>query len=134
MSRRRTVAFADAVPSPRIAADLKAELLRGAAKPWSMNAVHDIDSLSLAVPYCHVVVPHREIASLLSRPRAAERHGTQVTAALLGLPDALPGLAEQARNAPEDRTGWDWAGAWDGWDCLDWADLVNSATRQPPAA
>jgi hypothetical protein len=133
VSRRRMVAFADAVPSLRIAVDLKVELFRNAAKPWSMNAVHDIDALSMAVPYCHVVVPDREMASLLSRSRAAERHRTQIIAALLDLPDALPGLAQQARNAPGDRTGWDWAGPWDGY-CLDWADLVNSATRQPPAA
>jgi hypothetical protein len=133
VSRRRMVAFADAVPSLRIAVDLKIELFRGAAKPWSMNAVHDIDALSLAVPYCHVVVPDREMASLLSRSRAAERYGTQIIAALPDLPDALPDLAKQARNAPGDRTGWDWAGPWDGY-CLDWSDLINNAPGQPPAA
>ena len=133
VSRRRMVAFADAVPSLRIAVDLKVELFRGAAKPWNMNAVHDIDALSMAVPYCHVVVPDREMASLLFRSRAAERHGTQVITALPDLPDALPGLAEQARDAPGDRTGWDWAGPWDGY-CLDWSELADSATSQPPAA
>jgi hypothetical protein len=133
VSRRRMVAFADAVPSLRIAVDLKVELFRGAAKPWSLNAVHDIDALSMAVAYCHVVVPDREMASLLSRSRAAERHGTQIITALSDLPDALPGLAEQARNAPGDRTGWDWAGPWDGY-CLDWSELASSATSHPPAA
>ena len=133
VSRRRMVAFADAVPSLRIAVDLKVELFRVAAKPWNMNAVHDIDALSMAVPYCHVVVPDREMASLLSRSRAAERHGTQIITALPHLPDALPGLAEQARNAPGDRTGWDWAGPWDGY-CLDWSELASSATSRQPAA
>jgi hypothetical protein len=129
VSRRRMVAFADAVPSLRIAVDLKVELFRNAAKPWSMNAVHDIDALSMAVPYCHVVVPDREMASLLARSHAAERHGTQIIAALSDLPDALPGLAGQARDAPGDRTGWDWAGPWDGY-CLDSPDLTNSAPGQ----
>ena len=133
VSRRRMVAFADAVPSLRIAVDLKVELFRGAAKPWSMNAIHDIDALSMAVPYCHVVVPDREMASLLSRSRSAERHRTQIITALPDLPDALPGLAEQARNAPGDRTGWDWAGRWDGY-CLDWNDLYKSAPSKPSAA
>lgn len=133
VSRRRMVAFADAVPSLRIAVDLKVELFRGAAKPWTMNAIHDIDALSKAVPYCHVVVPDREMASLLSRSRAAERHGTQIIAALPDLPDALPDLAGQARNAPGDRTGWDWAGPWDGY-CLDWSELASSAPGQQPAA
>ncbi len=110
VSRRRMVEFADAVPSLRIAVDLKVELFRGAAKPWTMNAIHDIDALSKAVPYCHVVVPDREMASLLSRSRAAERHGTQIIAALPDLPDALPDLAGQAQNAAGDRTGWDWPG------------------------
>ena len=58
------VAFADAIPSLRIAVDLKVELFRNPAKPWSMNAIHDIDALSMAVPYCHVVVPDREMARL----------------------------------------------------------------------
>ena len=133
VSRRRMVAFADAVPSLRIAVDLKVELFRGAGKPWSMNAIHDIDALSMAVPYCHVVVPDSEMASLLSRSRAAERYQTQIITALPDLPDALPGLAEQAQNAPGDRTGWDWAGPWDGY-CLDWNDLYKSAPSKPSAA
>ncbi|HUY48521.1 MAG TPA: hypothetical protein VMV92_22845 [Streptosporangiaceae bacterium] len=132
-SRRRMVAFADAVPSLRIAVDLKVELFRNASKPWTMNAIHDIDALSMAVPYCHVVVPDREMASLLSRSRTAERHRTQIIAALPHLPDVLPDLANQARNASGDRTGWDWAGPWDGY-CLDWSDLVDSAPGRPPAA
>ena len=122
VSRRHMVRFADAIPSMRIAVDLKVELFRNAAKPWSMNAIHDIDALSMAVPYCHIVVPDREMASLLSRSHAAERHGTQIITSLLALPGALRALAEQARRAPGDRTGWDWAGPWDGY-CLDWSDL-----------
>jgi hypothetical protein len=42
--------------------------------------------------------------------RAAERHGTKIVTALSALPDALPEPAKQARSAPGDRTGWDWAG------------------------
>jgi len=133
VSRRRMIAFGDAVPSLRIAVDLKVELFRGAAKPWSMNAIHDIDALSMAVPYCHVVVPDHEMASLLSRSRAAERHRTQIITTLADLPDALPALAEQARNAPGDRTGWDWAGPWDGY-CLEWSELADIAANRRPAA
>jgi hypothetical protein len=133
VSRRRMVAFADAVPSLRIAVDLKVELFRGAAKPWTMNAVHDIDALSMAVPYCHVVVPDREMASLLSRSGTGPRHGTKIVTTLSELPDVLPELAAQARNAPGDRTGWDWAGEWDGY-CLDWNDLYKTVPGKPSAA
>jgi hypothetical protein len=132
-SRRRMIAFADAVPSMRIAVDLKVELFRNPAKPWSMNSIHDIDALSIAMPYCHVVVPDSEMASLLARSGAGPRYGTKVITSLSGLPGVLLELTEQARNAPGDQTGWDWAGPWDGY-CLSWDDLIRSARRQPPAA
>jgi hypothetical protein len=48
----------------RIAVDLKLELFRNPAKLWSTNAIHEIDALSMAVPYCHIVVPDREMAIL----------------------------------------------------------------------
>jgi hypothetical protein len=106
-SRRRMIAFADAVPSMRIAVDLKVQLFRNPAKPWSMNSIHDIDALSIAMPYCHVVVPDREMASLLARSGAGPRYGTKVITSLSGLPGVLLELTEQARNAPGDQTGWD---------------------------
>ena len=133
VSRRRMVSFADTIPSLRIAVDLKVELFRNVTKPWTMNAIHDIDALSMAVPYCHVVVPDREMTNLLSRSGTGPRHGTNIITTLSDLPDALPELAEQARNAPGDRTGWDWAGQWDGY-CLDWNDLLKSAPSKPYAA
>jgi hypothetical protein len=133
MSRRRMVSFGDTIPSLRIAVDLKVELFRNPAKPWSMNAIHDIDALSMAIPYCHVVVPDREMASLLSRSGTGPRHGTKIITTLAALPDVLPELTEHARNAPGDQTGWDWAGPWDGY-CLDWASLLKSVRDQPPTA
>ena len=133
VSRRRMVSFVDTIPSLRIAVDLKVELFRNAAKPWTMNAIHDIDALSMAVPYCHFVVPDREMAHLLSRSGTGPRHGTKIITTLAQLPDALPELEEQARNAPGDRTGWDWAGQWDGY-CLDWNDLHKGALGRPSAA
>jgi hypothetical protein len=124
-SRRRMVAFADSVPSLRIAVDLKVELFRNPSRPWSMNAIHGIDALSMAVPYCHVVVPDREMASLLARSGTGPRYGTTIISRLSDLPGALPELAAQARNAVGDQTGWDWAGPWDGY-CLDWEELTAS--------
>ena len=132
VSRRRMVSFADTIPSLRIAVDLKVELFRNASKPWTMNAIHDIDALSMAVPYCHVVVPDREMTNLLSRSGAGPRHGTKIITTLSELPDALPELVEKAQYAPGDRTGWDWAGQWDGY-CLDWNDLRKSAPSKSSA-
>ena len=39
--RQYMVAFADAMPTMRIAVDLKVELFRGTAKPWSINGQAD---------------------------------------------------------------------------------------------
>ena len=133
VSRRPMVSFADTIPTLRIAVDLKTELFRNATKPWTMNPVYDIDALSMAIPYCHVVVPDREMADLLSRSDTGPRHGTKIIATLSDLPDALHELTEQARNAPGDRTGWDWAGQWDGY-CLDWNELLKSVPTKPSAA
>jgi hypothetical protein len=133
VSRSRMVAFGDAIPSLRIAVDLKVELFRNAAKPWTRNAIHDIDALSMAVPYCHLVVPNREMANLLSRSGTGPRYGTKIITTLAELPVALPGMVEQAQDVSGDRTGWDWAGQWDGY-CIDWNDLLKSAPRKPSAA
>ncbi len=106
VSRRRMVSFADAIPSLRIAVDLKVELFRNAAKPWTMNAIHDIDALSMAVPYCHVVVPDREMASLLSRsgsgPRRNEDHHRP--------PRPAGRSARTSRASPERPGRPDWLG------------------------
>jgi hypothetical protein len=133
VSRRAMVSFADTIPTLRIAVDLKTELFRNATKPWTMNPIYDIDALSMAIPYCHVVVPDREMADLLSRSDTGPRHGTKIITTLADLPSALPELVEQARNAPGDRTGWDWAGQWDGY-CLDWNELRKSAPSKASAA
>jgi hypothetical protein len=68
--------------------------------------------------------------NLLSRSGTGPRHGTKTITALSELPNALPELAEQARNAPGDRTGWDSAGQGDGYR-LDWDDLLTSAPTRP---
>jgi len=105
--RRRMVRFTDMIPSLRIAVDLKVELFRNAAKPWTMNAIPRHRRAQYGRPVLPVVVPDCEMASLLSRSRAAERYGTKIIAALSALPDALPDLADQARTAPgrPDRMG-----------------------------
>jgi len=132
VSRRRMIDFADQMPSLRIAVDLKAELFRNTTKTWTMNAIHDIDALSLAVPYCHVVVPDREMAHLLTRSRAGERTGTRIVSRLDQLPGMLPDLASHARSAGGDLTGWGWAGPGEEF-CLDMEELLKGLPSQPPA-
>ena len=52
----RMVAFADKIPTLRIAVELKVEVFRNTARPWNMNAIHDIDALSFATSYCHAIL------------------------------------------------------------------------------
>jgi hypothetical protein len=98
------------MPSLRIAVDLKVELFRNAIKIWTMIAIHEIDALSLAVPYCHAVVPDRELPHLLVRSRSGERCGSQIARHLNELPRHAARTGEPAQSADGDRTGRDWAG------------------------
>lgn len=120
-SRRHMTAFADRIPSVRIAVDVKVELFRNAARKWNLNTVHDIDAVSLAVPYCHVVVPDREIADLMGRSNAGTRNGTHVLRGLRDLPDVLADLTTQVQALEGGSDGEDWVS--NGEFCMDMADL-----------
>jgi len=98
----------------RIATDLKVELFRDTSAPWKMSAISDIDAVSLAVPYCHVVVPDKQMAHFLTTSHAGERNQTQIVRKLTDLPDLMPDLIASAQAAGGDATGWDWAGPGDG--------------------
>ncbi|MFD8296600.1 hypothetical protein ACFV13_10305 [Streptomyces bauhiniae] len=99
--RAGIVAFSDHIPTMRIAVDLKVELFR-ARKPWTSNAVHDIDALSGAVPYCHVVVPDGEMADFLSRSKVQRRIGTRIIHKVPQLLDVLTDLTDEAVAADLD--------------------------------
>lgn len=103
-ARRKLTNFSDAVPSLRIAADLKTHLFRQ-QKPWTTNPIRDIDALAHAVPYSDVVVPDREMISLLTRSKTAQAFGTTIVH-LEDLPSALGPLAARAERLGDDRTGW----------------------------
>ena len=106
--RAAMVAFTDLIPSLRIAADLKVELFQS-AEPWTVNTVHNIDALSMAVPYCHVVVPDSEDGRPPGRSKAGQRSGTQVLSKLNQLPDALGVLMEQAQQLDTPADNWELA-------------------------
>ena len=126
-SRRRMTGFTDLMPSMRIAVDLRAELFRDANTKWKPSAIHDIDALSMAVPYYHLVVPDRQMAHLLSRSRAGLRCGTQIVPRLGELPGYLADLTDRARSASAVGSGW--AETDDGEEfCTDLADLVRGLT------
>ncbi|MGW0767775.1 hypothetical protein [Streptomyces sp. NPDC002676] len=130
--RPRMTAFTDRMPSVRIAVDLKAELFSNQTKAWTVNALYDIDALGIAVPYCHVVVPDREMANLLSRSKAGPRNGTRVVTRLRDLPGELADLQARIRTADGGRSETDWI-APDEDFCTDMEDLRALAPRRPAA-
>ncbi|MDJ0362770.1 hypothetical protein [Rhodococcus sp. H29-C3] len=103
-ARRKLANFSDTVPALRIAVDLKTHLFRQ-EKLWTTNPIRDIDALAHAVPYSDVVVPDREMISLLARSKTAESFGTTIVH-LDDLPSALVPLAARAERLADDPTGW----------------------------
>ncbi|MGW1354886.1 hypothetical protein ACWCQE_37340 [Streptomyces sp. NPDC002409] len=59
--------FVLSMPSARVATVLKTRLHSNRAKRWSSNDIYDIDAISLATPYCDIVVPDKEYANVLQQ-------------------------------------------------------------------
>ena len=98
--------FFDRLPSVRVAVDLKLAVHRNNQRGWAQNDVYDTDAMSIAVPYCAVVVADKAVADALGRMKASERHGTLVTPKLDELAELLPQMVKDARDLA-DPSGWD---------------------------
>lgn len=105
-SRERVVSFVERVPTLRIAAEMKLEIFRDANRKWNWNILRDIDALSIAIPYCDVVVADKDAAALARRTKAPARHGSIVVSLLDELLDLIPELRKSASSKPEDANGW----------------------------
>lgn len=112
-SRANAVAFMERVPTARISADMKALLFRNKGRSWSWNMLRDIDALSLAIPYCHVVVTDKDAADLLRRTGASTRHDTSVVAKLHSLPELLDDITSSVGDVAT-MTSWEELGPNDG--------------------
>jgi hypothetical protein len=110
-TRPKAIAFAERIPTLRISADLKVHVFRNKNRNWSWNMLRDIDALSIAVPYCHIVIADKDAVALLDRTGADRRHQTIVTASIKDLPDLLEQLSPAESS---NRTDWDELGPDDG--------------------
>lgn len=106
-SRKRVVSFVERVPTLRIAAETKLEIFRDKNRTWSWNILRDIDALSIAIPYCDVVVADKDAVSLVTRAKAPGRHGSAVVSRLEDLLALLPTLTSTAITVTRDYRGWD---------------------------
>lgn len=57
--------FTDGMPSTRVAITIKTHYHRNAQHEWSPNDVHDIDAISVAVPYCDAVYTDKAMRNAL---------------------------------------------------------------------
>lgn len=100
--------FTDALPTLRIAAEMKIEMFRNPSRPWTHNMLFDIDAISAAVPYCHVVLADGDARDMLRRSKAHERYGTLLPS-LPELPDILTDLRRNAEPI-DNPSAWDHIG------------------------
>lgn len=114
--RGKMMAFAEAVPTLKVAVDLKLGLFRDQNRTWTLNHLSDIDAVAVAAPYCRVVVPDSDTASRARQTKTADGLGTLVTANLEELLEVLPDLAAEARLLGGDPTGWDDIGPGSGFN------------------
>ncbi len=98
--------FFDRLPSVRVAVDLKLAVHRNNQRGWAKNDIYDTDAMSIAVPYCAVVVTDKAAADALNRVRAGDRQGTFITAKLTALAEVLPEMVQYAKALP-DPSGWE---------------------------
>ncbi len=77
MEDRRTARrFVGSMPSWVVATELKTSAHRNPNTRWDANTIFDIDALSLAVPYCQVVVTEKHAHATLTRAKLDKRMST----------------------------------------------------------
>jgi hypothetical protein len=65
--------FVRAMPSTDVSIELKTSWHRNRDKNWAANDIYDIDAMSLAVPYCDIVVTEKACHHALTVARVGER-------------------------------------------------------------
>ena len=82
-------AFVRAMPSTEVSIALKTAWHRNRDKQWTANDIHDIDAMSLSVPYCDIVVTEKACHHALQEARLGKRMHTALLRNLEDLPSTL---------------------------------------------
>lgn len=93
-------AFVRGMPSTEVAIELKTAWHRNRDKHWTMNDIQDIDAMSLAVPYCDIVVTEKACHHALGAARLGKRMHTALLRNLEDLPSSL--VQWKPKRAPAD--------------------------------
>jgi hypothetical protein len=83
------MAFVRSMPSTEVSVQIKTAWLRHRDRRWTPNDIYDIDALSLAVPYCDIVVTEKACHHLLNAAGLGERLRTAILRRLDELPTAI---------------------------------------------
>jgi hypothetical protein len=75
-NRERMRAFAEGMPSSRVAISLKTRYHRDGRHQWTPNDIHDIDALAVAVPYCDAVFTDKAARNALATSPELRPFGT----------------------------------------------------------
>ena len=86
-------AFVARLPSAFVWATLRHWKHRDLTHPWEQHDWTDISALSVAVPYCDVVITERRWAHMIKATRLTERHSTEVGYGLTSLESLLSTLS-----------------------------------------
>jgi hypothetical protein len=89
----------NAMPSSDVAVTLKTAAHKNPDKGWLPNDIYDIDALSVAVPYCDIVVTEKHAHHVLQAERVPNRTGTILLCRLGELPEHLSIPAERAEGS-----------------------------------
>ena len=81
--------FVRAMPSTDVSIELKTSWHRNRDKNWTANDIYDIDAMSLAVPYCDIVVTEKACHHALTVARVGQRMHTAILRDLNQLPNTL---------------------------------------------
>lgn len=82
-------AIVEATPSRWVEMKLRQQRQANPQKAWHGNDLNDVIALSVAVPYCDVVVTERSWSSMLAAVKVPERYDTLVTPNLQDVVDRL---------------------------------------------
>lgn len=82
-------AFLKCVPSRWVVRELRRVRLRNPQQPWHPHDLNDVNALSVAVPYCDVVVTERQWTRHLKEIGIADQYGTTVLHDLSDLTEVL---------------------------------------------
>lgn len=77
------------IPSRWVMSELRRVRLRNPQQPWKRNDLNDLLFLSIAVPYCDVVVTERQWARHINQLGLADQHDTTVLHDLTDLTEVL---------------------------------------------